>query len=264
MLARRKAEIIDFLEGIEAQTRCTVHMAVAAGLDAWGVPSVREKTKTLCVYSGEALPHSIVCPPISGQLAITIRMVDTFELSMLCATSNHTPVDILQSPIVLAEDHGFRDGLEDAVASRSPAKVAQSYADRLAELQHRIAVANFRAAPTEYIEAIRLALVIYWLEDNTEQLPPSDIHELIGEVGLPQDVAIATSRVIEQCVSGVGYCSAYCLHSIDRYLSTAVCEAFQIAPMLRHGATSPGEILHTLNRLWPSVPASAPRLTAVG
>lgn len=264
MLARRKPEIVDFLEGIEAQTGCNVHMAVAAGLDAWGVPSVREKAKVLCIYSGEALSPSIVCPPLSELLPVMIRMVDTFELSMRCARSDYMPVDILQSPIVLAVDHGFRDELEEVVASRSPAKVAQNYADRLAELQHRIAGAKFRAAPIEYIEAIRLALVIYWMEDNTEQLPPSDIHELIAEVGLPQDVAIATSWVIEQCVSGAGYCSPQRLHAIDNYLSTAVHDAFQIAPMLRHAATSPGEILQTLKRLWPSAPASAPRLAAVG
>lgn len=188
-----------------------------------------------------------------GTMQATVSGHDVTSFASLCSHSNHTASDLIQSPVVFVERPGFRLAIEEIIARRSPADLAQGYVDRLCILQRRLL--GPQAAPTyiDYLEAVRLALSVYWLEDNPEGLPPLSLITLIGDVDLEQDLIDSISQEIVQRVPTGDLTDRRRNPVLDRFLLRAVHETAQIAPMLRHAIVRPSEVCELINDVWPQV-----------
>lgn len=197
-----RAEIERRLAAVAARDRVTVLLAVESGSRAWGFPSPDSDYDARFVYVRPAAWYVSVAP---GRDVIEEEVgeydVNGWDLRKalgLMLKGNAVLVEWLMSPLVYAEQPGFRDGFSALLAETArPAPLLHHYLSLGRSMRANDAFRGESIPIKKYFYVLRPAIALRWLRvHGWEALPPMHLPTLAADCDLPDTVAGLLAELI--------------------------------------------------------------------
>ena len=207
--AKRRDQIADRLDEIEAEHDITVLYACESGSRAWGFPSADSDYDVRVVYahprdwylSIDVERRDDTIDP-STEDEIDLHGWDLRKALQLFRTANPTILEWLQSPVVYHEDEAvlarWRDLIPDYYV---PGAVGPAYRG----MARSIAEQNLTEAPIPhkaYLYVLRALLAVRWIEQERGPVPV-EFERLLSVADLEEDLRTAIDDLLDQKRSGL-------------------------------------------------------------
>lgn len=224
----RRAEISQRLVDLAVEENVRVLAAIESGSRAWGFHSPDSDYDIRFIYARRADDY-LALRPLRD--VIERPIVDLIDLGgwdiakalRLMARGNAIVAEWLSSPIVYAEEPGFRESF---------APLVNDWRSQFGDIAHYYGLARRQWAAfidgrdivrlKKYFYVIRPAVALNWLRERPDEPPPMNLPALLAGVTLPPATAHALQalRELKQNSGEVGLGPR--LHDLDVYLSSTL------------------------------------------
>jgi len=206
--SRRRDQIEDRLDAIEAKHRTTVLYACESGSRAWGFPSADSDYDVRFVYAHPRdwylsidleRRDDTIYPPTTDE--IDLHGWDLRKALQLFRTANPTILEWLQSPLVYHEDEAVLAHWRDLIPNYYvPGAVGPAYRG----MARSIAAQNLSEEPIPhkaYLYVLRALLAVRWVEQGRGPVPV-EFERLLDAVDLDAELRVAIDTLLDQKRTG--------------------------------------------------------------